>query len=225
MADLRDDIVTVCQVLVKEGLVKGFGHVSARLPGGDRYLITPKVSLAMVTAGDLVTMGVADGAVVEGKGRPPLEALIHTAIYRARSDVGAIVRAQPKSVEVFGIVGRPVRPVHQFGAALSGDAPVHMNSEPITTEAAAKELAATLGDRAAVILRGNGVAVTGRTLVEAALRVLNLEESARLQYEALQLGEPIYYSADEVTRIGAEVLLENQQQRAWAYYVNRLAVR
>lgn len=225
MSDLSEEIVTACRVLVNEGLVKGFGHVSARLPENDRYLITPKKSLALLRRGEFITVAVADGAVVAGTGRPPLEALIHTAIYRARPDVRAIVRGQPPSVEVFGIVGRPVRPVHQFGAALLGDTPVHMNADPITTEGAAKDLAARLGDRAAVILRGNGVAVTGRTLVEAALRAINLEESARRQWEAIQLGPPVYYTPDEVERIGGEVLLENQQQRAWAYYVGKLTAR
>jgi len=224
-AELARLIVTVCRVLAHEGLVKGFGHVSARLPGGGEYVITPKKPLGLVRRGELLTIAIDNGAVVRGAGQPPLEGVIHTAIYRARPDVQAIVRAQPPTVEAFGVVGRAVRPAHQFGAVMLGETPVHRETDPIATEEAAAALVATLGDRTGVILRGNGVVVTGRTLVEAALRALNLEESARLELMANQLGAPNYYTPDEVKRIGGEILLESQQGRAWAYWTARLGRR
>jgi ribulose-5-phosphate 4-epimerase/fuculose-1-phosphate aldolase len=220
-AALRDEVVDVCRVLVTEGLVTAFGHVSVRLPDAHAYLITPKKSLAFVQAGELIVTDVATGRVLQGEATPPLESLIHAAIYEARRDVGAIVRAQPRTVELFGVLGRPLRVVHQCGAIMLGDTPVLMTSDPIATPTTARQLAQSLGAAAGVVLRGNGVAVTGRTLVEAALRTIYIEDSARLQHAAMQIGEPIYYRPDEIERIGHEVLLPNQQARAWAYYLAR----
>jgi len=48
-SDLVTEITAACSVLTREGLVKAFGHVSARLPHElGRFLITPRKALALV---------------------------------------------------------------------------------------------------------------------------------------------------------------------------------
>ncbi len=213
-------VVEVCRVLVNEGLVKGFGHVSVR-PGQDRYLITPKMSLALVEEADLVWMDVASGKKVEGKGNPPMESLIHTAVYRARGDVTAIIRAQPPSAEIFAILEMPIRVVHQFGAALLAEVAIYPIPEAIVTEEQARELARVLGEKAAVLIRGNGAVTVGRTVLEACMRTIYMEESASLQWKALQIGTPKYLSGEEIGRIGADILSEGQLTRSWNFYRRR----
>jgi ribulose-5-phosphate 4-epimerase/fuculose-1-phosphate aldolase len=45
---LKSEIVSACKILSKQKLVEGFGHVSARLPETDRFLLTPRISLALL---------------------------------------------------------------------------------------------------------------------------------------------------------------------------------
>ena len=41
---LKKDVISACRILSHQKLVEGFGHVSARIPGSDRFIITPRVS-------------------------------------------------------------------------------------------------------------------------------------------------------------------------------------
>ncbi len=221
MANIRESILTVCRVLVNEGLVTGFGHVSARMEESDRFVMTPGLSLAVVNNDDLLVFCISGGHVLEGKTRPAIESILHTVVYQSRPDVNAIVRAQPRYAEAFGVTGQELRPQHQTGASLKETVPVHMNPELIETETQAKDLVDTLADRTAVIMRGSGVVVTGRTLREAALRAIFLEDSAQLEYRARQLGEPVYYTNEELKRFHEASFNERAQERAWAYYVSK----
>ena len=47
--ELRAEVLTACAVLTRFRMVEGFGHVSARIPGADRILITPRLALGLVT--------------------------------------------------------------------------------------------------------------------------------------------------------------------------------
>ena len=49
--ELRAEVLTACRVLTRFRIVEGFGHVSARIPGADRILITPRKALGLVTEG------------------------------------------------------------------------------------------------------------------------------------------------------------------------------
>ena len=61
-ADLAGQMVTGCAILSEQGLVEGFGHLSARLPG-DRILMTPRKALALVHEDELLTLDL-DGNVL-----------------------------------------------------------------------------------------------------------------------------------------------------------------
>ena len=69
---LKQDIIAACRILTREGLVKGFGHVSARVPDSDLFLLTPRISLALVKEQDLLVLNLK-GETVAGKRSAPFE--------------------------------------------------------------------------------------------------------------------------------------------------------
>ena len=69
IGQLKKDIISACRILSQKKLVEGFGHVSARIPDTEHFLITPRISLALVEESDLLTMNLK-GAVVEGSQTP-----------------------------------------------------------------------------------------------------------------------------------------------------------
>jgi len=52
VSDLKRDVISACRILGEQKLVEGFGHVSARLPDSESFLLTPRISLALVEEAD-----------------------------------------------------------------------------------------------------------------------------------------------------------------------------
>jgi len=218
VAELQRQMVTGCQILSQQRLVEGFGHISARLPEGDRILMTPRKALGLVKdPAELLTLDL-EGRVLAGEGRPAVEVAMHVAVYRRRPDVRAIARTHSRNAAVFAVLERPVRAVHAFGTHLGAEVPVFANPMLVANREIGEALADLLGDGQAVLLRGTGTLITAPTVVEAVMRAVWLEESAGIQLAALATGqEPRYLTPDEV-RVRAALDMPDEPVRAWAYY-------
>jgi len=215
---IRQDVVTACRILSHRKLVEAFGHFSARIPRTSRFVISPRRSLALVNCvSDLVVAGL-DGKKVSGSLEAPLEIHIHSCIYRARPDVGAIARTHSFATSVLAALGRGVGVVHDFGAILLGDIPLFPRSELIETKKLGDELAAFIGSRSGALLRGNGTAIVGSDAMHACLRAIFIEESAALQLEALQAGQPRFLTPEEIRARGRQLLGSAHLLRAWEHY-------
>ena len=93
---LRAAVAATARMLVRAGLIEAFGHVSARCADG--MVLTTVRPLARAGVDDTVVLD-ASGRVLDGPADVvPLEASMHLAVYRARSDVGAICRGHPSRV-------------------------------------------------------------------------------------------------------------------------------
>src|SRR5258708_3482682 len=89
---LRHQVAATTLLLVSEGILGYSGHVSARLPGAETFLIQPvDQSRAELKPEHLLVCGL-DGKKRSGPDgiRPPSEVFLHSEIYRARPDVHAI---------------------------------------------------------------------------------------------------------------------------------------
>lgn len=217
--DLRNEIVTACRVLSHFRIVEGFGHVSARLPGGDRVIITPRRALGLVTADELVELDL-DGRQIAGGGRPPLEAIMHLAVYARRPDVMGIARGHPRHVAAYACAGEPLAVAHGFGANLGPV--VRVTSKPflVATRELGEAVADALGgDAEAVILHSNGMLSVGQSVPHACVQALFLEETAELQLAAMAAGfKPKFYSAEGAAHRHGDDRV-HEPIRAWEYYV------
>jgi L-fuculose-phosphate aldolase len=216
--DLRAEVLTACRVLTHFRIVEGFGHVSARIAGTERILITPRRALGLVTEAELVEVDLAGGQVA-GEGSPPLEAAMHLAIYRRRADVMAIARGHPRHVAAFACAGEPLRVAHGFGANLGPVVPVFPQPFLVANTEMAEGVADALGDREAVILQSNGMLAVGQTVPHACVQALFLEETAELQLRAQAAGiTPRYYTPEGAARRHGDDRV-HEPVRAWEYYV------
>lgn len=216
---IKADIIASAKILAHRRLCEAFGHVSARIPGTDHVIITPRSSMALVENPDDLAVVDLEGNTVSGKMQPPLETWLHTCIYRHRNDVGGIARTHSFTTSAFSILGESVKPVHDFGAILLKDTPVFQDSRLIENREIGDELADFIGkDGTAALLRGNGTAVLGKDVIEATIRAIYLEESAMLQFKARQIGTPIYFSKEEAHQRGRQLLEASHIQRAWNHY-------
>ena len=217
---LKKDVVSACRILSHQKLVEGFGHVSARVPDSDRFVITPRVSLALVRESQLLTMN-HKGEIVEGSDTPPFEAWLHTAIMKAKPAVNAITRIHARTANMFSVTDRKLEPVHNHGSFFAGGVPVFHKPDLIASERLGTEVVATLGDNPAALLRGNGQVTVGGTIAEAVMMAIYLEEAAEILFGALQIGKPIPLTSDESAKRRVEALPLVDMERAWRFFKDR----
>ncbi|TAK07898.1 class II aldolase/adducin family protein [bacterium] len=220
-AKIKKNLITACRILSSEGLVHGFGHVSARIPDSDLFFLTPRVSLALVKEKDLLLLNL-QGEVVAGSLPTPFEAPLHTAIFNGRPEVNAIARVHGRRAGYFAVTDRRIEPVHNHGSFFSGGVPVFPKTDLISTQKLGEEVVEAMGKRPAILLRGNGQVAVGRTIPEAVMMAIYLEEAADMLYGALQIGTPIPLTSEESALRKEETLPPVDLERAWNFFKSRL---
>jgi L-ribulose-5-phosphate 4-epimerase len=220
IGELKRDVISACRVLSEQKLVEGFGHVSARLPDSDSFLLTPRISLGLVTEADLLTLDLG-GKVVEGRHPAPFEAWLHTAIMKSNPGINAVTRIHARVANMFSVTGRKLEPVHNHGSFFSDGVPVFKKPDLISSAALGAEMVETLGEHPAILLRGNGQITVGRTIAEAVMMAIYLEEAAAILYGALQIGTPIPLTQTESSQRRIEALPPVDLERAWNFFKSR----
>jgi L-ribulose-5-phosphate 4-epimerase len=214
---IKKDIISACRILSYKKLIEGFGHVSARIPDSDLFLMTPRIGLALVKETQLLTMNLK-GEVIEGSHPTPSETWLHTAIMKAKPEINAITRIHGRIANIFSVTDRKLEPVHNHGSFFAGGVPVFYKPDLITTLKLGEEVVQTLGEGPAVLLRGNGQVTVGRTIPEAVMMAIYLEEAAEVLYGALQIGTPIPLTSAESAQRQVEALPPVDLERAWNFF-------
>ena len=221
VSGLKRDIISACRILSHKNLVEGFGHVSARIPGTELFIMTPRIGLALIDESDLLTLNFR-GEVVEGHRQTPFESWLHTAVMKSMPRVHAIARIHARVANIFSVTDCSLEPVHNHGSFFAGGVPVFHTPDLITTEQLGSQVAQALGDKPAILLRGNGQVTVGRTIPEAVMMAIYLEEAAEILYGALQIGKPIPLTPDESKQRQIEALPPVDMERAWNFFKHRV---
>ena len=110
-AALIADLVAAYRILAAERVVDGYGHVSARHDKStERFLISRSLAPELVTASDIVELDMDASPVNPDRPKLYLERFIHSAIYKVRPDVKAVVHHHSPDVVPFSVSGVPLRP-------------------------------------------------------------------------------------------------------------------
>ncbi len=219
-ADIEELKILLCEagrILTYKWLNESFGHVTARIPGEQRFLMTTRGALGFVEPSEIELVDF-DGRKLTKNSREgaPNEVFLHAEVYKTRPEVMAIARTQSKWCEVFGIAGESVKPVHDFGAILMGE--VKVFDQPVLGDVKqiGLDMVKQLQDMNAIILRGNGSVVLGRSVQEAVVRAVFLDESAFLQLHARLLpGQTKFFDEQEVRKLGEDLSRPDRIKRAW----------
>ena len=200
------ELVDANHILFDRGVVDGFGHVSMRHPvRPDHFLLARSMAPALVTEADVLEFD-PNGVATEGSPAVYLERFIHSEIYRTRPDVVSVVHSHSPAVVPFSVVsGTKLRPICHMCGFLGAAAPVFEirdvagpGSDLLIRDARlGAALAQSLGQSAAILMRGHGSTVVGGTLRQAVFRAVYTEVCARLQSEAIRLGPVTYLTEEE----------------------------
>jgi L-fuculose-phosphate aldolase len=185
--ELRCDIVEVGRRLYARGLIGGNeGNISVRR--GDSLLVTPAGVCKGFMTPEMIVRTDLEGRP-QGGGRASTEILMHTAVYRRRGDVRAVVHAHPPTATGFAAAGIPLdRPLIAEAVVTLGVVPIIPYGQPSTTD-----LARNVGDAIctahALLMANHGAITVGDTLARAWERMETVEQLAKVALVTRILGQ------------------------------------
>ena len=224
-----EELVAANRILPDQGVVDAFGHVSVRSDRDpNRYFLSRDLAPALVTANDLMEFDL-DSKPIDAKERSLYrERFIHGEIYKARPDVMAIVHSHSPSLIAFSVSAIPLRPVFHMAAFVVEGVPVfdatRFPGAPHTLIASTeigRALAQKLGAGSAVLILGHGAAVVGTSLPMAVGRAVYLEQSAKIQAQAMALGGPLTPLDGPAARKASA----NSYARAWDLWKRKVMMK
>ena len=203
---LVDDVVVANRILYDQGVVDGFGHISARHDKDpSRYLLSRSMAPALVTTGDIMEFDLESNPI-DARGRTPyLERFIHGEIYKARPDVMAIVHSHSPAVLPFADTNVPLLPMNHIAGFLGSGPPVFEiravagaeSDMLVRSNAIGQALAKTLGANSIALMRGHGSVAAAQSVKHVVFRAIYTEVNARTEAEALKLGKPTFLNEHE----------------------------
>lgn len=207
------------RILFMEGLADNVGHASMRDADDVVHINPHTASRGEVRPDDIVGITLDDEPLDPSAPAPVDERFIHTAVYRERDDVNAVLHLHPPLATLFSISGTELRPVH-FRAAILGNGPVPVLDFPdkITTREEGDRMMAVMGDHNQLLMRAHGAVVADETMEKAVARAAFLERNAYFQLYASILGNPNPLTGEEIDRIEPTVWGDRSVEKVWHFY-------
>src|SRR5919202_533646 len=220
MADeLAQRLATADRLLHHEGHLNYSGHISARVADG-LVIHTYDSDRAAVRAEDLLRC-TFDGEPVSSQGRPPLEVFIHAEIYRARPDVQAVLHTHSELSALFTLADTRLQPMKAAAVRWATGIPVHPDPTLIRTPRQGRELAATLGEHEATLLRAHGGVIVAESVEAVFVDAIHFDENARAQLQAATLGRLLPLTPGELEALDETAERERHVRKLWSYYLAR----
>jgi len=181
-----------------------YTHISARVPGrSPRFLINPYgLMFDEITASNLVTVTL-DGAVVDdpaGFGINPAGFVIHSAIHRARHDVGCIIHTHTAAGLAVAAQKHGLLPLTQHAMRFTNRIAYHDYEGVALDLPEQRRLVRDLGRRNVMILRNHGLLACGASVAEAFDLMYYLERACQAQIGAMAGGAALSIPKRAVAR-------------------------
>lgn len=197
---LKNEVLAANLMLPKYGLVTfTWGNVSAIDREAGLVVIKPSgVEYEGMTADDMSVVELSTGKVVEGKYRPSSDTPTHLELYRAFEKVGGIVHTHSRWATSFAQAGQGIIPMGTTHAdCFYGEIPCTRAMTPqeingdYEKETGSVIIEAFKGTDPmtvpAALVRSHGPFTWGTTAAEAVHNAVVLEETAFMNYHAMQI--------------------------------------
>src|SRR5437667_4235465 len=191
----REQLVQAAHMLFQSGVMShsGHGNMSFRLSETEHMLLTSGGVISNLTTEQL-TVVTFDGEVIAGTLEPVTREIVgmHSCVYRARSDVNAVIHTHSTHVLSFALAHKPLPCAYEsllrFG--VTEDIPV-ADWAPRGSQESVANIVKQLEQHPntpAVLLANHGLLAFGRDPLSAAQLIVSMEEAAELTLGARALG-------------------------------------
>ena len=190
------------------------GHLSARLPEEDAYLLNPfGLMFDEVTASNLVKFN-SKGEVLSGEhDYNPAGFVIHYGILKARPDVNCVMHLHTIDGVAVSSAEPGLLPLNQTAMLVADDLAFHEFEGIALDDSEQERLEAHLGSKNLMLLRNHGTLGVGPTIADCFVRMFYLEWSCTAQIRALGMGLPMYPASAESIESVANLRKSNALQR------------
>jgi ribulose-5-phosphate 4-epimerase/fuculose-1-phosphate aldolase len=188
----KQRLAAAVRLFGKYGFGEGIsGHISVRdAEDPDLFWVNPfGVSFKRVRVADLICVD-AKGVVVAGDNAVnPSAFAIHSQIHHSCPNAEGIAHGHTVYSRAMGSLGRLLEPIDQESAAFYQNQVLYedYNGPAISVEQG-RDIAATLGDKTAILLRHHGLITAGGSLEEAVHWFFTFENCAQVQLLASRAG-------------------------------------
>lgn len=183
-ANMQRQLRIAARALGRNGLAHAYGHCSLRLDA-DHFLVCAARPMGLLAPGE-------PGQVVPVEGPLPAgvlgEVRLHQHLYRRRPEARAVARSMPPALMALGTARRTPKPRHGMGSYFGAGAALWDDPQLVRDDALAAAVIDAMGDRNAVVMRGNGVVVVADSLPRVVSLTWYLEDAAKLELAVLAAG-------------------------------------
>ena len=224
--EIKQQMIMAGKALVAEGHDDFTrGHISMRLPDNPKLFFMKPHSMGLdeITMANILTIDL-EGDVVAGKSRRHSEVYIHSEILKARGDLNCVIHTHSPYSVALSSTGRPLRAYSQPGALFCENVGLYTDTIAlIRSHALGAGVAKALGPHRAVLLKNHGPVVTGRTIAEAVVGAIMLENAAMIQLAVEAAGEVApEFSREDIAKLTGEISQPEQFQVNFDYLVRRV---
>jgi ribulose-5-phosphate 4-epimerase/fuculose-1-phosphate aldolase len=225
------DLVQATRILVDEGVMDAFGHVSVRAPNDPgNYLMSRACAPNLITPDDIMVFTLDSDLVRPDETQQFAERVIHGEIYKARPDVMAIVHCHPTPLLPYCISGTPLVPVFLMGATMGSHVPFWDQKDEfgdtsllVVKPEEGRSLARTLGQNPLVLMKRHGTTIVGANLQDLVFRAIYACRNAEAQSSAHALGSVSALSPGETEQAGALCSrVGGFSSRTWDFWQHQL---
>jgi len=228
-AEAIDQLVWADRILANEGIFDYLGHISVRNPENSKtFFISRAIAPETVTKNDILEVDLEGNVVTKSQFKPYQERIIHAGILKARPDVNSVIHAHPIPVVTLSISEVPFRIVVHPASIFYEGVPLYdaydftspgNTGMLVTTKEEGERVAKTLGKSRAMMMRGHGCNVVGKSIPDAVRAAIELRDNTVILLGAQQFGKVKTVTYEEAKQ-AAKAL--GSAERGWNAWVSRV---
>lgn len=190
--DVREDLARACRVLAHHEMIDLWGHVSARAPGSDILMVTPRFDRRClpraITARDILVTS-SSGTLIEGSGELPRQFAVDVEVYRREREAGAVMFSSPGTAMAAAIARYRLAPLTHMESSIAYELAFFESDTLAESASAASQLAGLLLESGAVQQPGIGAWTMGNDLLDCLTKMYHLEYLAQANLVSAQWQE------------------------------------
>ncbi|MDB5595630.1 MAG: ribulose-5-phosphate 4-epimerase-like epimerase or aldolase [Hyphomicrobiales bacterium] len=221
--NLLREQVAACTLLLNDLKIMAYsGHVSARLPGRDAYLIQPFDQPRSGLRPEHLLICDYDGNVLSGPAgvRAPAEVYLHGEILRARPDINSVAHFHHDITNVFTLVeDMPLLPLKNHAIRWVSGMPVHDDPSHVANSELGRAVAKTLGPHHAMQIRAHGQIVTAESVPAVLVDSVHFVENGEAMYHAAAIGKVVPLTERDIAAFARDFKRVPHVAKLWKYYV------
>jgi len=201
LEDIKREVLETSIKMSKMGLAAGtWGNISARVDQ-DRMIITPSgMSYNVLKPEDMVLVNIHDLSYV-GKLKPSIEFPLHVEIYKARSEINAVMHTHSINACSIAAARKDIPPILDDMVQIVGGS-IRITEYALPgSEQMVKNAVKKLENRNATILANHGPVCLGRNLNEALITSQIVEKAAKAFIDTQAFGGPVCLTDEDVNHM------------------------